>query len=145
MAERHPWQLPTPFQEATQEVDRLFDELIYRRWGRRPERVQDWAPQLDLYETKTTFVLEADLPGVSKQNVAVEVKNGELVLRGIRSVTHTGRGENFFRQERRSGQFVRRVRLPASVNPDRIHATFRNGVLRVSLPKIRTTRRRRHA
>ena len=145
MAERHPWQLPTPFQEATQEVDRLFDELIYRRWGRRPERVQAWAPQLDLYETKTAFVLEVDLPGVSKQNVTVEVKNGELVLRGIRSVTHTGRSENFFRQERRSGQFVRRVRLPVSVNPDRIHATFRNGVLRVSLPKIRTTRRRRHA
>lgn len=145
MAERHPWQLPAPFQEATQEVDRLFDELIYRRWGRRPERVQAWAPQLDLYETKTAFVLEADLPGVSKQNVTVEVENGELVLHGIRSTTHTGRSENFFRQERRSGQFVRRVRLPASVNPDRIHATFRNGVLRVNLPKTRTTRRRRHA
>ncbi len=145
MAERHPWQLPTPFQEATQEVDRLFDELIHRRWDRRPERVQDWAPQLDLYETKTAFVLEADLPGVSKQNVAVKVENGELVLRGTRSTTHTGRGENFFHQERRSGQFVRRVRLPASVNPDRIRATFRNGVLRVSLPKTRTTRRRRYA
>ncbi len=144
MAQRHPWQLPTPFQEATREVDRLFDEMIHRRWGRRPDRPQAWAPQLDLYETKTAFVLEADLPGVSKQSIAVEVKNGELVLRGIRSVSHTGRGENVFRQERHSGRFVRRVRLPAPVNPDRLRATFRNGVLRVSLPKIRTTGRRRH-
>ncbi len=138
MAQRHPWQLPTPFQEATQEVDRLFDELIHQRWGGRRGSIEDWAPQLDLYETKTAFVLEADIPGVNKQNVVVSVENGELVLKGIRSVTHTRRGSNFFHQERRSGQFVRRLQLPASVDPERIRATFRNGVLRVTLPKMQT-------
>ena len=141
MAERHPWQLPTPFQEASQEVDRLFDELIHQRWDTRRSSSagQDWAPQLDLYETKTAFILEADLPGVSKQNVMVKVENGELVLQGVRSVTQIRRGSNFFHQERRSGQFVRRLQLPRSVDPDHIRATFRNGVLRVTLAKIRST------
>ncbi len=138
MAERHPWQLPTPFQEATQEVDRLFDELIHQRWGGRRGPREDWTPQLDLYETKTAFVLEADIPGVNKHNVVVTVENGDLVLKGMRSVTHTKQSSNFFHQERRSGQFVRRLQLPASVDPERIRATFRNGVLRVSLPKTRT-------
>lgn len=135
MAQRHTWQLPTPFQEATQEVDRLFDEMIHQRWGARRGLAEEWAPQLDLYETETAFVLEADLPGVSKQQVVVKVENGELVLQGVRSVTQIRRGSNFFHQERRSGQFVRRLRLPRSVDPDRVRATFRNGVLRVTLPK----------
>ena len=138
MAQRHPWQLPTPFQEATQEVDRLFDELIHQRWGGRRRSIEDWAPQLDLYETKTAFVLEADIPGVNKQNVVVSVENGDLVLKGIRSVIHTSRSSNFFHQERRSGQFVRRLQLPASIDPERIRVTFRNGVLRVTLPKMQT-------
>ena len=138
MAQRHPWQLPTPFQEASQEVDRLFDELIHQRWGGRRGSIEDWAPQLDLYETKTAFVLEADIPGVNKQNVVVSVENRELVLKGIRSVTHTRQGSNFFHQERRSGQFVRRLQLPASIDPERIRVTFRNGVLRVTLPKMQT-------
>ena len=138
MAQRHPWQLPTPFQEATQEVDRLFDELIHQRWGGRRGSLEDWAPQLDLYETKTAFVLEADMPGVDKQHVVVTVENGDLVLTGIRSVTHTRQGSNFFHQERRSGQFERRLQLPASVDPERIRVTFRNGVLRVTLPKMQT-------
>jgi HSP20 family protein len=138
MAQRHPWQLPTPFQEATQEVDRLFDKLIHQRWGGRRGSLEDWAPQLDLYETKTAFVLEADMPGVNKQNAVVTVENGDLVLTGIRSVTHTRQGSNFFHQERRSGQFERRLQLPASVDPERIRATFRNGVLRVTLPKMQT-------
>ena len=138
MAERHPWQLPAPFHEATQEIDRLFDELIHQRWGAPRGQPQEWAPQLDLYETKTAFVLEADLPGVNKQDVVVAVENGALVLQGVRSVTQTRRGNNFFHQERRSGQFVRRLQLPRSVDPDRIRATFRNGVLRVTLPKARS-------
>jgi HSP20 family protein len=138
MAQRHPWQLPTPFQEATQEVDRLFDKLIHQRWGGRRGSLEDWAPQLDLYETKTAFVLEADMPGVNKQNAVVTVENGDLVLTGIRSVTHTRQGSNFFHQERRSGQFERRLQLPASVDPERIRVTFRNGVLRVTLPKMQT-------
>jgi HSP20 family protein len=135
MAQRDPWQLFQPLHELSQEVDRLFDELIYRRWGSTRSGQEEWTPQLDLYETDTDFILEADLPGVKKQNVLVKVEGDDLVLQGIRSVERLRRGSNFYCQERRSGQFVRRLRLPASVDQERIRAEFRNGVLRVTLPK----------
>ena len=129
-----PWLL-LPFQRLSQEVDRLFDEMIHRPWG-ASRGVADWNPQLDLYETASAFILEADLPGVRKQDVSVTVEDGDLVLQGRRAATRSRTDGNFHYRERHSGQFMRRVRLPASVNPEQIRADFRNGVLRVTLPKL---------
>jgi len=129
-----PW-LPLPFRQLSQEVDRLFDELIHRPWGAR-QAVEEWNPQLDLYETESAFILEADLPGVKKQDVSVAVENGDLVLRGRRSSERTRAESSFHYHERRSGQFFRRLRLPASIDQEHIRAEFRHGVLRVTLPKL---------
>jgi HSP20 family molecular chaperone IbpA len=82
-----PW-LPLPFQRLSQEVDRLFDEMIHRPWGAR-RGVADWNPQLDLYETASAFILEADLPGVRKQDVSVTVEDGNLVVQGRRETFTT--------------------------------------------------------
>ncbi|MGH7961088.1 MAG: Hsp20/alpha crystallin family protein [Candidatus Binatia bacterium] len=133
MAKKELWQLPHPGWQLAQEVDRLFDELIHRPWG-FGRASEEW-PQLDLYETPTAFVLEVDLPGVKKQEVSVEVKDDYLVLQGRRSAEQAHLKGNLYRHERRSGQFVRRLRLPASVDREQIRAEFRNGVLRVTLPK----------
>jgi len=129
-----PW-FPLPFQHLSQEVDRLFDEMIHRPWG-TSRAVADWNPQLDLYETASAFILEADLPGVRKQDVSVTVEDGDLVLQGRRAATRSRTDGSFHYHERHSGQFVRRLRLPTSVNPEQIRADFRNGVLRVTLPKL---------
>jgi HSP20 family protein len=119
------------------EVDRLFEELIHRPWRvGRSTKVDAWSPQLDLYETDTAFILEADLPGVKQKDVSVEVENHELVLHGKRVCEHVTTEGNFHRRERQEGEFTRRLRLPASVDQDQIRAEFGNGVLRVSLPKI---------
>ncbi|MGE0822225.1 MAG: Hsp20/alpha crystallin family protein [Candidatus Binatia bacterium] len=120
----------------SQEVDRLFDEMIHRPWGSIRTGAEEWSPQLDLYETKGAFILEADLPGIRQQDVSVTVEKGELVLQGQRSVKHTTSQGNFYYSERRSGSFVRRIRLPASVDQDNIRAEFTDGVLRVTLPKV---------
>ena len=127
--------LPLPAQLA-REVDRLFDELIYRPWGfGRPAKGDDWNPQLDLYETDTAFILEVDLPGMKQEDVSVEIQNHELVLRGRRACEHiTARG-HFYRRERQEGQFTRRVQLPTSVDQEKIRVECDNGVLRVTLPK----------
>ncbi|MEW6300632.1 MAG: Hsp20/alpha crystallin family protein [Thermodesulfobacteriota bacterium] len=137
MAKRESW-LPLPVQQLSDEVDRLFDELIYRRWGvgRPAAPAEEWAPQLDLYETDTAFILEADLPGVKKHDVSVEVEDGDLILQGRRAVERVKTEGNFHCRERRSGRFLRRLRLPASVDREQIRAEFRNGVLRVTLPKV---------
>lgn len=133
MAKPELW-LPIPGKSLSQEVDRLFDELIYRRWGAQRE-TQEW-PQLDLCETDETFLLEADLPGVNEKDVAVTIEGRDLVLRGQRVVEQTTTRGNFSRHERRTGQFVRRLPLPVSVDQDRIQAEFRDGVLSVTLPKL---------
>ena len=134
------WWLPVPT-HLSQEVDRLFDELIHRPWGSARTAAEEWSPQIDLYETDTAFILEADLPGVQEQQVAVSVDNGELVLQGQRAVTRSvSRGSLHYR-ERHSGGFLRRVRLPASVDHTNIGVEFISGVLRVTLPKLRVERR----
>ncbi|MBI3797022.1 MAG: Hsp20/alpha crystallin family protein [Deltaproteobacteria bacterium] len=132
--------LPLPFSHLSQEVDRLFEELIHRPWGARRTGA-DWNPQLDLYETEEAFILEADLPGVKKQEVSVTVEAGTLVLQGRRSAERARTEGSFHYQERRSGHFVRRLQLPTSVDQAQIRVDFRNGVLRVTLPKLARERK----
>jgi HSP20 family protein len=129
-------QSPFPVQRLSQEVDRLFDELIYRPWGCGRASSEEWSPQLDLYETHAAFILEVDLPGVRKQEVSVAVEAGHLILQGRRSFTHATTEGKFYCHERRAGHFVRRLRLPTSVNQEQIRTEFHDGVLRVLLPKL---------
>jgi len=135
MAKKDSW-LSLPFQ-LSQEVDRLFDELIHRPWGSplRP-KAEEWNPELDLYETEDAFILEVDLPGVKEKDVSVHVDEGELVLTGRRVCNRVTAQSSFHRHERHEGQFMRRLRLPASVAQDTVHAVFAEGVLRVTLPKL---------
>jgi len=139
MAKDEFW-LPFPTQ-LSQEVDRLFDEIIHRPWGSVRTGTEDWSPQVDLYETDTAFVLEADLPGVHEKEVSVTVDNGHLLLQGQRSVTRKLSHGNLHYGERRSGSFLRRVPLPASVDYANLQVEFTSGVLRVTLPKLKRERR----
>lgn len=120
----------------SQEVERLFDEIIHRPWGVTRELV-GWNPSVDLYETAEAFVLEADLPGVKGEDVKVEVEGNDLILQGRRQLERTRSDGKFFFQERCFGDFVRRLLLPEFVDKDPISAEFRDGVLRVTLPKIK--------
>ena len=135
MAKKDTW-LSLPF-HLSQEVDRLFDDLIYRPWGsplrREPE---EWKPELDLYETADAFIVEVDLPGVKETDVSVHVEDGDLVLTGRRVCEHVTAQSSFHRHERHEGQFVRRLPLPTSVVHDHIRVTFQAGVLQVTLPKL---------
>jgi HSP20 family protein len=118
------------------EVERLFDEMIHRPWGFCRE-IRGWSPSVDLYETPDSFVLEADLPGVREEDVTVQVENGDLVLQGWRSLEQHHSDERFHTMERSSGHFMRQMKLPESVEKDAIQAEFRDGVLRVILPKVK--------
>lgn len=120
----------------SQEVERLFDEMIHRPWGFCRD-IRGWNPSVDLYETAEAFVLEADLPGVKAEDVKVEVQNSDLVLQGWRSLEKSHSDGRFHTMERSSGHFVRRMKLPETVEKDAIQAEFKDGVLRVILPKVK--------
>ena len=116
------------------EVQHLFDEMIHRPWGFCRD-IRGWNPAVDVYETEDAFIVEADLPGVKADDVKVEAENGDLVLQGWRSIESTRRDGQFHTMERSSGNFLRRIRLPASIDKSAIVAEFHDGVLRVQLPK----------
>lgn len=120
----------------SQEVERLFDEMIHRPWGCGRE-LRGWNPSVDLFETPDSFILQADLPGVKGEDVKVEIENGDLVLRGMRSLENIQSDGYFHTMERCSGEFIRRMKLPQSVDRDSIQAEFKDGVLKVVLPKAK--------
>ena len=120
------------------EVERLFDEMIHRPWGVCRE-VRGWNPSVDLYETEDAFVLEADLPGVKFEDIKVEAENGDLVMHGARVIEKRQNDGSFHTMERSSGHFMRRIKLPESIDKEAIQAEFHDGVLRVTLPKAKGT------
>src|SRR5215216_4584500 len=126
---------PEPF---SREVDRLFDAFFgEREQGRR------WVPPVDLVEAEDHFVLKADLPGLSEEDVSVEVQDGTLSISGERSAEHESHERGWYRIERSFGSFNRSLTLPDGVDPDAISAKFDRGVLEVRIPKPEERKPRR--
>jgi HSP20 family protein len=119
---------PEPF---SREVDRLFDAFF----GADREQGRRWVPPVDLVEAEDHFVLKADLPGLSEEDVSVEVQDGTLTISGERSAEHETKGEGYHRVERAFGTFSRSLTLPRGIDADRVSAEFDKGVLEVRIPK----------
>jgi HSP20 family protein len=126
---------PEPF---TREIDRVFDAFFGQTdQGRR------WVPPMDLVEAEDHFVLKADLPGLTEGDVNIEVQDGTLTISGERKAEHEQREKGWYRIERSFGSFNRSLTLPDGVDPDRIEASFSNGVLEVHIPKPEERKPRR--
>jgi HSP20 family protein len=118
-------------------MNRLFDTFFQGRGsgaggGNGSRR---WVPQMDLAETDEEFVLRADLPGLSEEDVAIEVKDHVLTLSGQREAEHESSGEGYHRVERSFGRFSRSLDLPEGIDAGAIAAEFDRGVLEVRIPK----------
>ncbi|MCX5863017.1 MAG: Hsp20/alpha crystallin family protein [Deltaproteobacteria bacterium] len=102
--------------------------------GRRKRRVK-WFPVVDIFETPDAYVFRAELPGVGKDNISVEVHGSTLTLSGERFIESDPRIAVYHRIERTHGGFERAFTLPGQVNVDKVEATYVDGVLEVMLPK----------
>jgi HSP20 family protein len=126
---------PEPF---TREIDRVFDAFFGQTdQGRR------WVPPIDLVEAEDRFLLKADLPGLSESDVNIEVQDGTLTISGERKAEHEQREKGWYRIERSFGSFNRSLTLPDGVDPERIEASFSDGVLEVRIPKPEERKPRR--
>ena len=108
-------------------------------------RPQLWLPPVDIYETETAFVVEADLPGVHQENVNIQFDRNALAITGTRAATLPAKEKaqlRVFSAERPSGTFSRSVRLPENVDAEKIEASFAHGVLTVTVPKAAGARTR---
>jgi HSP20 family protein len=97
--------------------------------------IRRWTPAMDLAETDTDFVLRADLPGLTEEDVSIELEDSVLTIAGERKAEHEEKKEGYYRVERSFGQFRRSLMLPEGVDADSIAATFDKGVLEVRIPK----------
>ncbi|MGH8104256.1 MAG: Hsp20/alpha crystallin family protein [bacterium] len=118
-------------------VDRLFEDcLVPKGEDGSCGAILGWAPAVDIFETEDILMIKADLPGLNKDDVQVEVENNILTIRGEKKEEHEVKEENYYRQERSYGSFQRVFQLPRTVKADGINASFKNGVLEVTLPKV---------
>ncbi len=125
------------------EMTRLFAGTVPRGFDREELGGGAWMPSVDIYEDKDKLVLEADLPGINREDFDISVENNVITLRGERKFEKKVDGDNYHRVERTYGNFTRSFTLPQSVTADGATAEFENGILRVSLPKREETKARK--
>jgi HSP20 family protein len=94
-----------------------------------------WNPLVDLFEKDDHFVIKAELPGVDKKDIVIDLKDRVLTLSGERSYENEVKEERYYRRERSYGKFQRAFTLPADVDPDKIKAEFKDGLLKIEVPK----------
>ena len=117
------------------DVDRLFDGFFDRSLFRIPAEDRKWNPAVDIRETENEYTVLAELPGLDKDNVKISYEDGIVTLRGEKKLEKEDKRKNYHRVERSYGTFERSFRLPASVEVDKIKASFKDGVLNLQLPK----------
>jgi HSP20 family protein len=113
---------------------RLFEDTLNRFFS-APETARPWTPSVDIMETENEIVLKADLPGVSEKEIDITLEDGTLTIKGDRKFDSEARNKGYHRIERGYGSFVRCFSLPESVDPEKIDADYKSGVLTVTLPK----------
>ncbi len=119
------------------EVNRLFNSFfdVPSTSAGNGATLRRWVPAMDLVETDDHFVLRADLPGLSEEDVSIELEDRVLTISGERKSEHEDRREGYYRVERAFGSFSRALTLPEGVDPDAVEAHFDRGVLEVRIPK----------
>lgn len=99
-----------------------------------------WAPRVDVSENDAAFVIKAEIPGISKDDVKVTLENGVLTLQGERHQEQEEKGWRYHRMERSYGHFMRSFSLPGNVDESHLKATFHDGLLEVDIPKLEPAR-----
>ena len=125
----------TFMRRITEELDRAF--------GLGPDVVgppqfspRAWSPEVEVFERDNKFFVRVDLPGLTKENVKIEVAHDELTIEGERKLSKEQKEEGFYRTERTYGTFYRRIPIPEHVKAEDAVATFKDGVLEIEMPAI---------
>lgn len=136
------WEPKRELERLANRFSTLFGESPFR-WREEEKEsltVPEWVPTVDIAETEKEYVIKADLPGVTREQVKVTVENGLLSLSGERKSEKEEKGEKVHRVERTYGNFLRTFTLPEGTDAAKITAEFKEGVLTVRLPKDETAR-----
>jgi len=125
------WQLST----LRDEIDRLFESPLAEFTRSSQQFLGGWLPAVDMYENKDNLVVKAELPGMDKKDIDISIHEGVLTLSGERKTDEKYKEAEVYRTERFLGRFQRTITLPSPVQLDKVSATYRDGMLTVTLPK----------
>ena len=125
-----------PTRSLMTDFDRIFDSMFSPGWPRLSAG-QSWMLAVDVNETEKEFFLSADMPGLDKNEVSVDIHDGVITIKGERAIDNEKSTDGYRIRERQLGSFNRSFRLPDNVNEDKVAAKFKNGVLTVTLPKTK--------
>lgn len=129
--------LASPFglmRRFTREMDRMFGDLAKPRIFEQPMTEFVWAPDLEVFERNGKLLVRADLPGLKKDDVKVNVVDDVLTIQGERKKEVETKKDDFYRSERSYGAFFRSLALPEGIKTDDVQAIFKDGVLEISMP-----------
>jgi len=117
-------------------INRFFDDS-FSRPGYSDDSVtlSTWHPMVDIYDDSDKIVIKAELPGIDKKDIAIDLKDRVLTLKGERSADNEEKEDRYYRRERTYGKFERSFTLPTGLNPDKIKADYQDGVLKIEVPK----------
>ena len=128
-----PW---VGFRDLENHLDRIFHGAA------TPTGSGNWMPPMDIYETDDAYVLEADLPGVRKEDIGLQIVEDRIILKGARKREAAENNKGYQHYERTEGQFERTFRIRGGVDSEKVEARFENGVLTVQMPKPETAKPR---
>ena len=132
MFEMIPWRARKELEALRREMDRLWEGFFGERAF---EPIEKWSPALDLAETKDNLVVKAELPGIDPKDISIDLSGDVLTVRGEKKQEKEEKEENYHLIERRYGSFTRSIRLPVKIDEEKIKASYKNGVLKIVLPK----------
>ncbi len=116
------------------EMSDLLEMPFWSNFGRQTQLFSGWSPALDLYQNNDNVIAIVELPGMKKEDIEISLHDGMLTISGERE-SSTSNGENAERTERFSGKFRRSITLPTRVDANKVSATYKDGILTVTLPK----------
>lgn len=126
-----------PFKEISslrEEIDRLFDTFF----GRQTSMVSGeafWVPAVDVEETESEYIVKAELPGLKKEDIKISITDDTLTISGERKMQKEEKGKTYHRIEMNYGKFERTIRFPSEVLPDKAKASYKDGILSITIPK----------
>ena len=122
-------------------MNRLFDDAGRNTWRTdEPSATTTWSPAVDIFETEGEIVVKAELPGMEHKDIALNLENNVLTLKGERRFQKETKDDNYHRIERAYGGFSRAFSIPATVDEEKIRAEYKDGVLKIVLPKKEQTK-----
>jgi len=117
-------------------MNRFFEEPFFMPgFGTEDMAMSNWQPKVDVYDDKDNIIIKAELPGVDKKGISIDLKDRILTLKGERSEEKEVKEERFYRKELSYGRFERSFTLPSNVKPEQVKADYKDGILRIEVQK----------